>query len=191
MQGLRQTFAELVGSTLAALGPHLKFIDEGGVDMGLTRLYGRALPGERVVEATPGHSGIHYTLIAALGLHGVAAPWLLAGSMDRIAFETYVELVLAPGLQTGDIVLLDNLPTHKSARAIELIAARGARLQFLPPYSPDLNPIEMCWSKVKSALRAVKARTLEALIDALDAAFRSVSLTDIQSWFNHCGYSLS
>jgi transposase len=154
-------------------------------------LYGRAKPGERVTEGTPDYSGPHYTTIAAIGLRGVSAPWLFEGAMTTLAFETYVQAELAPTLQRGDIVLADNLSAHKSAEAQRLIAARGARLEFLPPYSSDFNPIELCWSKVKTALRAAKARTFEDLLEALASALRSVSRTDIQAWFAHCGYAVS
>ena len=170
--------------------PHLKFIDESGAHLGLTRLFGRAAPGQRVVEATPGYSGPHYTLIATLGTDGVSAPWLLDGAMDRLAFETYVQQVLAPTLKPGDIVLLDNLSAHKSERAQEAIQACGARLEFLPPYSPDLNPIEHCWSKIKAVLRTAKARTLDALLEALCRALDMVTPDDAGAWFAHCGYAL-
>lgn len=167
---------------------HLKFIDESGVNLGLTRWFGRAAPGPRVVEATPGDSGAHSTLIAALGLQGIQAPWLLGGAMDRAAFEIYVEQVLAPTLRRGDIVLIDNLTPHKGSHTRQLIEARGACLEFLPPYSPDFNPIELCWSKVKTALRAAKPRTFESLLEALADAFGSVSHRDVKAWFAHCGY---
>jgi hypothetical protein len=126
---------------------HLKFIDESGAHLGLTRLFGRAAPGARVTEATPGYSGKHYTMVAALGLREVSATWVLEGAMTQEAFETYVACVLAPTLRKGDVVLMDNLNVHKSADAQRQIAARGARLEFLPPYSSDLNPIEQCWAK--------------------------------------------
>lgn len=158
---------------------HLKFIDEIGANLGLTRLFGRAAPGVRVVEATPGHSGPHYTAIAALGWKSVNAPWVLGGAMDSPAFETYVQHVLAPTLRRGDLVLMDNLAAHRCARVRHLIEARGARLIFLPPYSPDFNPIELCWSKVKTALRTAKARTPDALLDALADALHSVSRRDV------------
>jgi transposase len=192
---LRRQFSQRIDKQieqdLEALLKRLKFIDEIGANLGLTRLYGRAVPGERVIEATPGHSGAHYTIIAALGYRGVKAPWVLDGAMDAAAFETYVQHVLAPTLRAGDIVLMDNLSAHKGQPVRELIEARGARVQFLPPYSPDFNPIELCWSKVKTALRAAKARTLEDLMKALMDALSSVSRRDIQAWFAHCGYVLS
>jgi transposase len=176
---------------LGELVKPLKFIDEIGANLGPPRLFGRAAPGERVVEATPGHSGPHYTVVAAMGWQGVKAPWVLKGAMDATAFGAYVELILAPTLRRDDLVLMDNLSAHKSDRIRQLIEARGARLEFLPPDSPDFNPIELCWSKVKTALRAAKARTLDALLEALADALRSLCRQDLQAWFAHCGYALS
>ncbi len=167
---------------------HLKFIDASGVKWGLTRGFGRAAPGPRVVEATPGDSGTHYRLLAAVGWLGIQAPWLLEGAMDRAAFEIYLEQVLVPTLRRGDVVLIDHLTPHKGSHIRPLIEAKGACLEFLPPYSPDFNPIERCWSKVKAALRAAKARTFESLLEALADAFGSVSPSDIEVWFAHCGY---
>ena len=191
VKALRQDFVEQVKPALNDLLRHVKFIDEIGLNLGLTRLYGRAAPGERVTEGTPDYSGPHYTTIAALGLDGVAAPWIFEGAMTTVAFETYVQAELAPTLRRGDIVLADNLSAHKSAEAQRLIEIPGAQLAFLPPYSSDFNPIELCWSKIKTALRAAKARTWEALLVALVQALRSVSPADIQAWFAHCGYVLS
>jgi transposase len=176
---------------LATLAKKLHFIDEIGMHLGLTRLYGRAPAGERVVEATPGYSGPHYTAVAALTLQGVRAPWLLEGSMNGLAFEAYVEHVLAPRLRRGDIVVLDNLKPHTQAVIRTLIEARGARVEFLPPYSPDLNPIEPCWSKVKAWLRKAKARTYDELLAALAEALRAVSKQDAAAWFAHCGYTVN
>jgi transposase len=191
VKALREDFQTQFVDPLGELVKRLKFIDESGANLGLTRLLGRAAPGQRVVEATPGYSGPHYTLLATLGGKGVSAPWILKGSMNGVAFEAYVRTQLLPTLRRGDIVVLDNLSAHTSQTIRQLIEARGARLQFLPPYSPDFNPIELCWSKVKTALRAAKARTFEALVDAVAQALRSISLTDIQAWFAHCGYALS
>ena len=191
MKALRREFVEQLQPELTNVLHHLKFIDEIGLHLGLTRLYGRATPGVRVCEGTPDYSGPHYTTLAAIGLPGVTAPWLFEGAMNTLAFETYVQVELAPTLQRGDIVLLDNLSAHKSAAAQRLVEARGARLLFLPPYSSDLNPIELCWSKVKAALRAAKARTLDALVEAVAEALHSISFTDIQNWFAHCGYAIS
>jgi transposase len=169
----------------------LRFLDEFGVHLGLTRTYGRAAPGERVVEGTPGYSGPHYTVVAALGPDGVRAPLLLEGAMNGVAFETYVERVLGPSLHRGDVVVMDNLSAHTGDAVRALIEARGAGLVFLPPYSPDLNPIETCWSKVKAALRTAEARTPDELLDALCDALRAVSRDDVVAWFAHCGYSVN
>lgn len=166
----------------------MKCIDECGSHLGLTRLYGRAEPGQRVVEATPGYSGEHYTLVASLSVHGVEAPMVIEGAMNSTVFEAYVRDVLVPTLQPGDIVVLDNLSAHKAADIEPLIAGQGAQLLYLPPYSPDLNPIEKCWAKLKAFLRKAKARTFDALIEAIAKALRAVSAQDALNWFRHCGY---
>jgi transposase len=185
---LRKTFRKKIQAPLRRIAAHLKFIDESGSNLGLTRAFGRAAPGERVSEGTPGYSGKHYTLVAALGLGEVSATWLLEGAMTQAAFETYVGAVLAPTLQVGDVVLIDNLNVHKSEVTQRHIVARGARLEFLPPYSSDLNPIELCWAKVKTVLRKLKARTFDELVTALGVAFESITPQDMQAWFAHCGY---
>ena len=190
MKELRAAFAVRVSEELVDILPRLKFLDESGVNLGMTRLYGRAAPGERVVEATPGTSGPHYTVVATLGVNGVQAPLLFEGAMTTLAFETYIEDVLAPTLQRGEILLLDNLSAHKGGPAQATLEACGVQVVFLPPYSPDLNPIERCWAKVKQALPAAKARTWNALVDALCEALRSVSPSDVLAWYTHCGYAL-
>lgn len=191
MKGLRAAFAVRITQELAEVLHRLKFLDESGVNLGLTRLYGRAAPGERVVEATPGTSGPHYTLVAALGLQGVQAPLLFEGAMTRLTFEVYITDVLGPTLRRGEIVLMDNLSAHKSDTVRALLEARGVQVIFLPPYSPDLNPIEKCWAKVKQALRAAKARTWDDLLVAVRKALQSVSHRDVLAWFAHCGYDLA
>jgi len=188
VKGLREAFAKRVRATLGPLAERLRFVDESGVHLGLTRLFGRTDPEGRVVEGTPGYSGPHYTVVADLGLDGVRAPWVIEGAMTGAAFETYVERVLAPTLKPGEIVLMDNLSAHKGTRVRAAIEARGARLEDLPPYSSDLNPIEKCWSKVKAALRKAKPRGLDELLDVLADALRSVSREDVAGWFTHCGY---
>jgi transposase len=188
---LREDFQTQFVDTLDKFVKRLKFLDESGAHLGLTRLYGRAAPGQRVVEATPGYSGPHYTLVATLGWQEVTAPWIFEGSMNSTTFEVYVRTQLLPTLHRGDILVMDNLSAHTGETIRQMIEAKGARLQFLPPYSPDLNPIELCWSKVKTALREAKARTLDALVEAVAQALRSISFPDIQNWFAHCGYVLS
>jgi transposase len=191
VKALRQDFQTEFVDTLGNLVKRLKCLDESGVNLGLTRLCARAAPGQRVVEATPGYSGPHYTVVATLGWKEVSAPWIFAGAMNGVAFEAYVRTQLLPTLRRGDIVLLDNLSAHTGQTIRQLIEAQGARVQFWPPYSSDFNPIELCWSKVKAALRRAKARTFDALLETLAQALHSISLTDIQNSFAHCGYALS
>ena len=188
MRRLRRVVRQRITTEWKTKLARLKFIDESGTNLGFTRRFGRARPGQRVIEGTPDDSGPHYTLVAALGLQGVQAPWMLEGAMDGLAFEVYVGQVLVPTLRPGDMVFMDNLSFHKAPHIRQLIEAASARLEFLPPYSPDLNPIELCWSKIKTALRASKARTFEALLDALDEAFGTVTKQDAKAWFAHCGY---
>jgi transposase len=170
---------------------HLKYIDESGAHLGMPRLFGRAAPGQRVVDATPGHSGEHYTLVSALSIEGISAPWFLPGAMNSDAFNVSVTQVLCPTLAPGEVVVLDNLSSHKAAQIKEAIEARGARLIFLPPYSPDFNPIELCWFKIKTRLRTAKARTTEALLEAFAQALAAISAQDAVAWFAHCGYAVS
>ena len=164
------------------------FLDEAGVHLGMTRLYARAEPGERVVEGTPGYSGAHYTVVATLGIAGVGAPLVFEGAMNRDTFDGYVDQVLLPTLAPGDMLVLDNLSAHKLPDLEDRLAQHGVGVLFLPPYSSDFNPIEQCWSKMKTALRAAKARTFDALVDALRTALRSISTDDAAHWFAHCGY---
>lgn len=168
----------------------LKFIDETGVNLALTRRYGRAPTGRRVHDSVPENYGSNYTLLAALGLDGVSAPWLLEGALNGEAFLLWVRQVLCPTLRRGDVVVLDNLPTHKVSGVREALEACGAKLLYLSPYSPDFNPIERCWSKLKTSLRAAKARTWEALVKAIREALATISESDARAWFAHCGYSL-
>jgi transposase len=191
VRGLRREFAGRVRRTLRHFARRLHFLDEFGVHLGLTRLCGRAAPGRRVVEGTPGYSGPHYTVVAALGPEGVVAPLVLEGSMDKATFESYVEQCLAPALAPGAIVLMDNLSAHKGAAVRQAIRGRRAGLVFLPPYSPDLNPIEKGWSKVKTALRAAKARSFDALLDALGVALAAIDPGDVAAWLTHCGYTVN
>lgn len=168
----------------------LKFLDETGSQLNLTRRYGRAMPGERVVEAIPSDYGSNYTLIAVLCLDGLQAPWVLEGALNGEIFKLYIAEVLAPTLKQNDILIMDNLPTHKIAGISELVEARGARLEYLSPYSPDYNPIERCWSKIKTYLRRAKARTYAALMRAIKKALASIKESDIRAWFDFCGYPI-
>jgi transposase len=159
----------------------LKFIDESGANIAMTRLYGRAPRGERVVGSVPRNHGQNVTMLAALSATGVEAVMTVEGATDGDVFRSYVREVLAPTLAKGDIVVMDNLGAHKVAGVHEAIEARGATLLYLPPYSPDLSPIERCWSKIKTALRAAKARTREALEEAIKQALTTVTESDARA----------
>ena len=162
------------------------------LDSGLLSAFLHSVPNNPPGDAvTPGFSGPHYTTVAALTLQGVHAPFVFKGSMDGPAFETYIEHILGPDLVAGDRVVMDNLSPHKQDRIRNLIEARGATIEFLPPYSPDLSPIEKCWSKAKAYLRKAKARTFDELLIALDHALRSISAQDAAGWFAHCGYAIN
>jgi transposase len=169
---------------------HLKFIDETGIDLGMTRLYGRASPGERVVEGVPSHYGTKLTLLAALGIGGVIAPMVIEGAVDGEVFQAYVRQALGPTLRPGDIVILDNLSVHKVAGVAEAIHARGAKLEYLPPYCSDYNPIEKLWSKIKLGLRSAKARIVDQIIQAVKDALLTISHADARAWFVHSGYPI-
>lgn len=168
----------------------LKFVDEAGVNIAMTRRYGRAPRGVRVQDAVPKNFGRNISLIGALSCHGLDAVMTVEGATDAAVFQAYVCQVLVPTLQRGDIVVMDNLSAHKSQAVEQAIAAAGAKLIYLPPYSPDWSPIEPCWSKVKTLLRGMKARTREALDQALAEVIDAITHHDAKGWFAHCGYSL-
>lgn len=167
-----------------------KFIDESGINLAMTRLYGRAPRGVRVVDTVPQNYGPNVTMIGALSLQGLDAVMTLEGATDGDVFQAYVEQVLGPTLVAGDVVGMDTLGAHKVAGIREAIARHGAQVGYLPPYTPDLSPIEPCWSKVKTALRKAKARTREALEHALEQVVSTVTTADAQNWFTHCGYTV-
>ena len=166
----------------------LVVIDECGTHISLTPLYARAPKGKRAYGKVPRNRGKNTTLIAALTWFGIGEALILEGSTTTVAFEQYIERILAPSLSAGQIVLMDNLAAHKSAKVEALIKARGCQLLFLPSYSPDFSPIEETFSKVKTLLRRVGARTREALQEAIGQALCTVSAQDAQGWFRHCGY---
>jgi transposase len=168
----------------------LIFIDETWAKTNMTRLRGRAPLGDRLIAKTPHGHWKTTTLIAALGLKGVRCSTLVDGAVEAEVFEAFVEQVLVPELRPGDVVIMDNLSSHKRARTRELIEAAGAELIYLPPYSPDLNPIEMVFAKVKQALRSLACRTGEALWGAMQSVLDRVTTTDAANCFRHCGYSL-
>jgi len=166
----------------------LVFIDESGAKTNMTRLYGRTFDGRRVVEATPHGHWCTTTMLAAMRIDGSEAAMVIEGPTDADVFQAYVGQVLLPSLRAGDIVVLDNLAPHKKPGVIAAIEAVGAKVWFLPPYSPDFNPIEKMWSKIKAFLRKAKARTWEALLAAIKAALREITPSDALHWFKSCGY---
>jgi transposase len=164
------------------------WVDEFGSNTGLTRHFARSPRGERAQASTPGNRGPNRTTITSLTLEGLGPGLILDEAMTTRDFESFVQHVLAPTLQPGQIVGLDNLRQHKSARVRELVEARGASIWFLPTYSPDFNPIEEAFSKVKTLLRSAEARTHETLVAAIWAALAAVTSADAKGYFAHAGY---
>jgi transposase len=169
----------------------LVFIDETRTPTKMTRLRGRSIRGERLNSKAPfGHWGTQ-TFVAGLKCDGLIAPWVVDAPMNRAIFDTYVETQLVPALKPGDVVILDNLSSHKSERAETLIRKQGAWLLFLPPYSPDLNPIEMAFSKLKAHLRAAAARTIDDLWKAIGSIYALFTPEECSNYFAAAGYGLN
>ena len=166
----------------------LVFIDETGASTKMARLYGRAAKGERCRAPVPHGHWKTTTFTGALRLSGMTAPMVLDGPMNGTAFLAYVEQVLVPTLSPGDIVIMDNLPAHKPAAIRQAIEAAGAQLRYLPPYSPDFNPIENAFSKMKAFLRKAAARTVDDLWQAIADALSIFSPDECQNYFAACGY---
>lgn len=168
----------------------LIFLDESGVNTSMTRLYGRAQKHERVIEAVPDTRFHRTTILSSVRLDGTTVPFVFEGALNGDIFRIYITRLLVPSLKSGDIVVMDNLSSHKVSGIIEAVEAVGASVMFLPPYSPDLNPIELMWSKIKAILRKLKVRSKELLDDAIAFAFSCISTSDILGWFKHDGYYL-
>lgn len=164
------------------------FIDETGINTDMARRHGRSLRGERIEQKLPRNTPKPLTVIAALALSGLKAALEIEGSVNKALFLLYCKECLAPELKPGDIVFLDRLGAHRGCEVREVVEARGARLVYLPAYSPDFNPIEQCWSKVKEALRSAAARSPGALRKALDRALQTITAQDARGWFAHAGY---
>lgn len=163
------------------------YVDESGVNLAMTRLYGRGTIGHRVVMNCPRNKGKNNSVLGALSIDGLIASMTVIGSVDSHVFETYIEKILLPQLWSGAIVLMDNLSVHKSRKVKQLISSVGAQLVFLPPYSPDLSPIELCWSKLKQFLRSRESRTQEQLDFNITQAINQITEDDTFAWFAHCG----
>lgn len=166
----------------------LVFLDETGLKTDLTRIRGWAPGGERLVEAVPGGKWHTHTLVQAIALDGVRAAMVLNGPINGESFAGFCEWLLAPALFPGDLVVLDNLSSHHAVRAIQAIEAVGARVVPLPPYSPDFNPIENIFSKVKQLIRGLRPRGFHRIVDAVRQALRKITLDDLEAVYLHCGY---
>lgn len=176
----------------AAVEPEkLVFVDEMGTHTSLAPVYGYAKRGERLRLAVPRNRGKNTTLLSSMTIGGMGASLAVEGSTTARVFETYIENVLVAELHTGQIVVMDNLGAHRPKRIRELIEGQGCELLYLPAYSPDYNPIEEAFAKIKNLLRKAAARSKEALIDALGTALWSVSPTDARGFFEHAGYRLA
>lgn len=169
----------------------LRFIDEAGINLAMTRLYGRAPRGERITERVPRNYGAQTSLISSLSLGGVEATMSIEGAVDTEVFDAYIQQVLRPTVSAGEVLVLDNLPAHRASRVEQVAAECNATVIWLSPYSPDFSPIEMMWSKIKAYMRAAKARTREDLEQALDAALKLITEADCLGWFEHCGYQVT
>jgi len=168
----------------------LVFLDETSTATNLTRRYARARGGARAFGYAPRNYGRRTTLLAALTPAGLTASMLLEGAVDTAAFVAYLDQVLVPTLQPGQVVIADNLSCHRAAAAREAIEAAGCTLHFLPTYSPDFNPIELAFAKLKTALRAAAARSQAALDAAIQEVLQAITPAEAENWFRHCGYSL-
>src|SRR3712207_1070893 len=168
----------------------LVFVDEMGTNISLSPLYGWAPRGERALCSVPRNRGPNTTVLSSMSAEGMGPSLTVEGATTSVVFEAYVEQVLAPTLRRGQVVVMDNLSAHKGERIKELIEQRGCQLIYLPSYSPDLNPIEEAFSKIKRLVRKAEARTREALVEAIGSALSAVSSKDARSFFEHCGYRM-
>ena len=169
---------------------NLVFIDESGIQNNMTRFYGRIIGGGRLHESVPGATWDTTSMISSIRYNGTTAAMTVNGATDANVFEVYISEILCPTIGKDDIIIMDNLNTHKASGIRESIEATGATLLYLPPYSPDFNPIEKMWSKIKAYLRKAKARSPKALEQAISDAFHSITDSDAHGWFSSCGYVL-
>jgi transposase len=178
--------------TASAINAHrFIFVDEAAANLAMTRLYGRAPRGERVSECVPRNYGESISVLGALSVSGVRAAMTVDGAVDTLCFDAFITQILVPQLHSGDVVVLDNLNVHKASQIEAAAEAVGASVLWLPAYSPDMTPIEQCWSKIKAFLRSVKARTRAELDAALAQAIKLVTASDALGWFTHCGYKVA
>jgi transposase len=166
----------------------LVFVDEMGAHTSLSPIYAYSPRGQRAYCSVPRNRGPNTTLLSCMSVEGMGPSLTVEGATNRDVFEAYVERVLSPELRPGQVVVMDNLTAHKGERVRELIEERGCELLYLPPYSPDFNPIEEAFAKIKAVLRKVEARTREGLVEAMGVAISAVSAHDARGFFEHCGY---
>ena len=166
----------------------LVFVDEMGANTSLSAIYAYSPKGQRAYCSVPRNRGPNTTLLSCMSVEGMGSSLTVEGATNRDVFEAYVERALSPELRPGQVVVMDNLTAHKGERVRELIEERGCELLYLPPYSPDFNPIEEAFSKIKAVLRKVEARTPEGLVEAMGVAISVVSAHDARGFFEHCGY---
>ncbi len=164
------------------------FVDEMGAHTSLSSIYAYSPKGQRAYCSVPRNRGPNTTLLSCMSVEGMGASLAVEGATNRDVFEAYVERVLAPKLRPGQVVVMDNLTAHKGDRVRELIEGSECELLYLPPYSPDFNPIEEAFAKIKGVLRKAEARTREALVEAMGTAISAVSAHDARGFFEHCGY---
>ena len=179
----------MVAGTLDAR--RLVFVDEIGTNTSLSPLYGWVKKGERAYCSVPRNRGPNTTLLSSMSMEGMGPSLAVEGSTNREVFEIYVERVLAPTLRRGQVVVMDNLSAHKGERVREVIEQQGCELLYLPSYSPDINPIEEAFSKIKGLMRKAQARTREALLEAMGTAISVVTAQDARGFFEHCGYRVA
>jgi transposase len=183
---LRAAWKVMVARPLDARS--LVFVDEMGTNTSLSPLYGWAKKGERAYCSVPRNRGKNTTLLSSMSVEGMGPSLAVEGATNREVFETYVERVLAPTLRRGQLVVMDNLSAHQGERVRDLIEGQGCELLYLPSYSPDLNPIEEAFSKIKGLMRKAEARSREALLEAMGMAISALSARDARGFFEHCGY---
>jgi transposase len=188
VQAQRAEWVEWQAELTEADLERLVFCDEAAVLTTMTPLYGRAPRGERVVEYVPEGDWERLTIAAGIRLSGVCGALAYEGGTTVEACEAFCAQSLGPQLRRGDIVIMDRLSSHSNPAVLEALKERGVQVKPLPAYSPDFNPIEKAWSKVKEAVRRARPRTAEELIDAVGAALRAITPEDIRGWFTHCGY---
>jgi transposase len=185
---IRAAWKVMVARSLDAR--RLVFVDEMGTNISLSPVYGWAKKGERAQCSVPRNRGKNTTLLSSMSVEGMGPSLAVEGATNSEVFETYLERVLAPTLRKGQVVVMDNLSVHKGERVRELIEQRGCELLYLPPYSPDFNPIEEAFSKIKGLIRKAEARSRETLLEAIGAAFSALSAKDACGFFEHCSYRL-